>query len=219
MLLIKPDASQCSVWAHQSWITDLLKASLMAPNSHLQGLHDSAIFCSWLLLVSIYLLWFESLMFPKVCVLTVRSLVRAFWVRVSEQKGRSLRKRPGRCSSANRWFSFSSQFLITYQLVLLSFTYKCENILFHTKQVFPSLETATLNAFDLVIYSLSLDTLNITVDVLLWQPITQISWLEGRMAPQTHAFEFLVPSWWNYLRRIKRHGLAEEDVLQGEVEL
>lgn len=176
-------------------------------------------FAFWLLLVCSYLLWFGPLMFPKVRVLTVRSLVRVFWVRVSEQKSESLRTHPGRCSSANRWFSFSSQFLITYQLVLLSFTYKCENILFHTKQVFQSLETATLNAFDLVIYSLSLDTFNIMVDVLLWQPIIQISWLEGRMAPQTHAFEFLVPSWWTYLRRIRSRGLAEDDVSQGRGEL
>lgn len=155
----------------------------IAPNSHLQGLHDSVIFFLWLLLICIYLLWFGSLMFPKACVLTVRSLVRIFWVRVSEQKGGSLRTRPGRCSLANRLFFFSSKFLITYQLVPLSFTYKCEKILFHTKQVFQSLETATLKAFDLVTYSLSLDTLNITVDVLLWQPVIQISWLEGRMAP------------------------------------
>lgn len=154
------------MWAHQSWITDLLKASLLIPASKAFTTQLSFAF-GFFWSVANYLLWFGSLMFPKVRVLTVQSLVRVFWVRVSEQKGGSLRTRPGRCSSANRLFSLS-QFLMTYQLVPLSFTYKCENILFHTKQIFQSLETTTLYGLDLVIYSLSLDPLNIMVDVLLW---------------------------------------------------
>lgn len=69
------------MWAHQSWITDLLKVSFLIPASKAFTTQLSFAF-GFFWSVASYLLWFGSLMFPKVRVLTVRSLVRVSWVRV-----------------------------------------------------------------------------------------------------------------------------------------